>query len=74
MAYAKNLCDLMEKTGTSSCKLAKGIGVHVSTVTNWRDGGQPKVDHLRRVADYFGVTVDALLADDDTKEVQETGQ
>lgn len=61
MAYAKNLCDLMQKTGTSSCKLAKSVGVHVSTVTNWKDGGNPKLDHIVRVADYFGVTVDDLL-------------
>ena len=61
MAYAKNLCDLMERTGISSYKLAKEIGVHVSTVTNWRDGGKPKLDHIIRVADYFGVTVDDLL-------------
>lgn len=73
MGYAANLCELMNKTGVSSCKLAKNIGVHTTTVTNWRGGTAPKIEHLKLVADYFGVTVDALLADDDTKEVQETG-
>lgn len=64
MGYAANLCELMNKTGVSSCKLAKNIGVHTTTVTNWRRGTAPKIEHLKLVADYFGVTVDALLADD----------
>lgn len=66
MGYAANLCDLMRRDGISSYKLARDIGVHTSTVSNWRDGKTPKVDHLRLVADYFGVTVDDLLADHDT--------
>lgn len=63
MGYAENLCDLMKLTGTSSYKLAKEIGVHTSTVTNWREGMFPRVEHLQLVADYFGVTVDELLTD-----------
>ena len=75
MGYAANLCELMNKRGVSSYKLAKGIGVHTTTITNWKCGTAPKVEHLKLVADYFGVTVDALLADDDSKpEVPETGQ
>lgn len=63
MSYATNLCELMQKRGVSSCKLAKKIGVHVSTVTNWKEGNSPKIEHLKKVADYFGVTVDELLSD-----------
>ena len=63
MGYKTNLCGLMEKRGISSYKLAKGIGVHVSTVTNWRDGANPKIEHLKLVANYFGVTVDELLSE-----------
>ena len=63
MGYSTNLCDLMEKNGVSSYKLAKDIGVHTSTVTNWRDGKFPKVEHLQAVAAYFGTTVDRLLSD-----------
>lgn len=63
MSYATNLCELMQKRGVSSYKLAKKIGVHVSTVTNWKEGNSPKIEHLKKVADYFGVTVDDLLSD-----------
>lgn len=66
MGYAANLCDLMKQEGVSSSKLARDIGVHTSTVSNWRDGKTPKVEHLQLVADYFGVTVDSLLADNNT--------
>lgn len=63
MGYKANLCGLMKKRGISSYKLAKDVGVHVSTVTNWRDGANPKIEHLKLVADYFGVTVDELLSE-----------
>lgn len=68
MSYSTNLCDLMQKNGVSSYKLAREIGVHTSTVSNWRDGTIPKIEHLKLVSDYFGVTVDYLLAEDDTAE------
>ncbi len=66
MSFATNLCELMQKTGISSYKLAKDIGVHTSTVTNWRGGKSPKVEHLQTVASYFGTTADDLLAEDAT--------
>lgn len=66
MSYATNLCDLMQSRGISSYKLAKEVGVHVSTATNWKDGSNPKIEHVKKVADYFGVTVDELLSEKDT--------
>lgn len=61
MGFSENLCDLMQKKSVSSYKLATGIGVHVSTVTNWKEGKGVKVEHLKLVADYFGVSIDDLL-------------
>lgn len=63
MSFSLNLCELMNRNGVSSYRLAKKIGVHVSTVSNWKNGIAPKVDHLKLVADFFGVTVDELLRD-----------
>ena len=62
-AFSCNVRRLMSDKHISSCKLAKSVGVHISTVTNWRDGANPKIEHLKLVADYFGVTVDSLLAE-----------
>jgi transcriptional regulator with XRE-family HTH domain len=66
MSYATNLCALMQKRGISSYKLAKEVGVHVSTITNWKDGNSPKIEHLKKVAEFFDVTVDALLFNNDS--------
>ena len=61
MAFAETLCNLMEKKPVGTYRLAKDLGVHVSTVTNWRNGAEPKADNLVELADYFHVSVDALL-------------
>lgn len=64
MGFAENLCDLMQKNGVGSYKLAKEIGVHTSTVSNWRDGTEPKLEHLARLAKYFGVSISDLIDQD----------
>jgi transcriptional regulator with XRE-family HTH domain len=68
VGFAQNLCDLMRKRGVGSYKLAKDIGVHTSTVSNWRDGTEPKLEHLTRLAKYFGVPIEELLAPDGAKQ------
>ena len=61
MGFTKNLCKLIEKEDISSYKLAKGIGVRITTITNWKNGTEPSIENLKLVADYFNVTVDELL-------------
>lgn len=63
MNIAQPLRKLMDERKLSNSKLAREVGVHTSTVSNWLDGANPKIEHLKLVADYFGVTVDYLLAD-----------
>lgn len=60
MGYTANLCGLMEKRGVSSYKLAKDVGVHVSTVTNWKDGKEVKAENLTALCTYFGCSLDYL--------------
>lgn len=64
MGFAQTLCDLMQKREVSSYKLAKDIGVHTSSVSNWRDGTEPKLEHLTRLAKYFGVSIGELVGQD----------
>lgn len=61
MPFSKILCRLMQERDVSSYKLAKDLSVHVSTVTNWRNGSNPKINHLSSVANYFGVSIDYLI-------------
>ena len=68
MGFSENLCEMMENRNVTSYKMAKDLNVHVSTVTNWRNGNGILVDHLAKVAEYFGCSVDSLIQD--RKEVE----
>ncbi len=59
-ANIENLC---KKQGISIAKLEQNCGLGNATIRNWRKAS-PTMSTLKRVADYFGVTVDELLADD----------
>lgn len=62
MGICNNLDVLMSQTGTSSYKLAKAIGVHISSVTNWRSGKcLPQAEHIKEISKYFNIPMDALI-------------
>ena len=49
----KKLCD---EKGLKPNNVAKEIGIASGTITNWKNGkGTPKIDKLKKVADYFNV-------------------
>ena len=54
---------LCKERGIYVTQLASDIGVSKSNVTNWKNGSVPRSDKVRKIADYFGVTVDYLLRD-----------
>lgn len=60
MNISNRLQELLEKTSTSRTKLARALGVHTSTVSNWLDGKEPKLENLADIARYFGVSTDYL--------------
>lgn len=55
-----SLCNSIHKAPTAA---VIDIGLERSSVTRWKRGGQPSDATLRRVADYFGTTVEELLRD-----------
>lgn len=55
---------LCQSVGKSPNGVAKEIGLSSGSVTFWKNGKIPKSDTLKKIADYFGVTVDFLLGDD----------
>jgi len=57
-----NIESLCKAQGISIAKLEQNSGLGNATIRNWRKAS-PTLDKLKRVADYFGVTVDELLAD-----------
>ena len=63
---------LMKEKGVSAYRVSKDCGIAQSTLSDWKSGkAEPKTDKLKRIADYFGVTVDYFLnpSNDDDKVV-----
>ncbi len=62
----KNLCD---KHSTTPTAVLKALGLSTSMVTRWKTGTIPNKRTLEKLANYFGVTTDALLGYLDIDEV-----
>ena len=56
----ENVKRLCKQKQTSIWALEKALGIGNGTISKW-ETSSPSVDKLKRVADYFGVTVDDLL-------------
>ena len=53
---------LLQKYNITPYKVAKETGVTQSTLSDWKRGrSTPKSDNMKKIADYFGVTVDYLM-------------
>lgn len=62
----KNLC---EKHGLTLSGAATQIGFNRASVTVWKNTGKaPKQDLLLKIADFFNVTTDYLLGNEEQKE------
>lgn len=63
MEFAQKLEFLIDRNNVSRGKLARAVGVHTSTVTNWLSGKEPKIERLVKVAEFFNVPVAYLTGD-----------
>lgn len=53
---------LLKMNNTTVYRVSKETGIAASTFTDWKNGRScPKADKLRRIADFFNVTLDELL-------------
>ena len=55
-----NIKRLCEQKGVSIYALEKATGIGNGVIAKWAIHN-PRIDQLKRVADYFGCTVDCLL-------------
>lgn len=60
-----NVERLCAEKGVSICALEAAIKIGNGTIGKWKSSSA-RVSTVKKVADYFGVTVDSLLADNDT--------
>lgn len=63
----KNLKELCEKNNITFAELERKTGLGNGTVRRW-ESMKPRVDLLKKVADYFGVTIDELLKGDESEQ------
>ena len=59
--------ELCRKSGTTITALEKDLGFGRGSLSKLKNGGQASGDRLKKVADYFGVSV-AYLMDEQTEE------
>ena len=62
---AKNICDLRTSAGMTQLALADVLNYSDKAISKWERGESvPDIFMLKRIADYFGVSVDYLLEDE----------
>lgn len=52
--------ELCKKKGVSISRLEKECGIGNATIKGWEESS-PRVDTLKKVADYFNVTIEYLI-------------
>ena len=66
MAFYETYRRLCQNLGKSDNAVAAEIGLSNSTVTTWRQGAIPRRPTIKKVADYFHVTVEEMMGYSDT--------
>ncbi|MEG2289088.1 MAG: helix-turn-helix transcriptional regulator [Clostridium sp.] len=56
---------LLQNNNMTAYKVAKDTEISTSTLSDWKTGRSiPKVDKLKKIADYFGVSITYFLEND----------
>lgn len=58
------------KKGITITKLEEAAGLSNGTIGKWSTSS-PRIDNLRPIADYFGITIDDLLKEESPEEGEE---
>ena len=60
----KKVQELLLKNNVTAYKVAKETGISPVVFSDWKSGKScPKVDKVKKIADYFGVPIESLLED-----------
>ena len=58
----EKLQQLLDKTNKTAYQVSKDTGISTATLSSWKNGEyRPKVDKLKILADYFGVSIEHFL-------------
>lgn len=66
---------LLQARNVTAYQVAKATGIAQSTLSDWKKGRSiPKMDKMQKIADYFGISVDYLLGNEEKeKPAAQTG-
>lgn len=63
--YYEVFKDLCEKNNVRPGRVSRETGIATSTLTAWKKGTYtPKADKLKKIADFFGVSVDIFYSEE----------
>lgn len=66
--FFENYVRLCNSVGKTPSAVALEMGIAKPTVTRWKNGSTPNSATLYKVADYFGVSTEYLLGNEEQKE------
>lgn len=66
-----NVKRLCREHGTSIAELEKAVGIGTGSIYKWGKSS-PSVNTAKLVADFFGITVDEMLADQSARDVDQS--
>ena len=70
-----NIFEIMKERGLTAYRVSKDTGISQASIADWRKGrSKPKIDKLKILAEYFGVSLASLTGEsneiDDTQQMQ----
>lgn len=70
-----NIFEIMKERGLTAYRVSKDTGISQASIADWRKGrSKPKIDKLKILAEYFGVSLASLTGEsnecDDTQRIQ----
>ena len=58
----EKFAELLDKNNKTAYQVSKDTGIAQSVLSDWKTGrSKPKVDKLKLLADYFGVSIEYFL-------------
>lgn len=58
----KKFAHLLDRTNKTAYQVSKDTGIAQSVLSDWKSGrSKPKANKLKKLADYFGVTIEYFL-------------
>lgn len=53
---------LLKDNNITPYRMCKVLGIKTSSMTAWKQGKyKPSIDNLKKIADFFGITIDYFL-------------